>query len=158
VFEADPPTTTLQRLKALVTGGFPTFVDFSWNFHSDRLDEDNILRQFCLRNLSTLRMGDDTWLNLFPDSVSRAFPYPAFNVKDLHTVDNGVLAHRMPEVRQGEYDLLIAHFLGVDHIGHRYRADHPSMKPKIHRSILPLKMSFAILTMTQFCSYSEIME
>lgn len=29
-FIADPPTTTMQRLKGLTTGGLPTFVDAGW--------------------------------------------------------------------------------------------------------------------------------
>lgn len=34
--------------------------------------------------------GDDTWMQLRPDAYSEAHPYPSFNVKDLHTVDEGV--------------------------------------------------------------------
>jgi phosphatidylinositol glycan class O len=32
-FMADPPTTTMQRLKALMTGTMPTFIDASANFN-----------------------------------------------------------------------------------------------------------------------------
>lgn len=38
-------------------------------------------------------MGDDTWESLFPKSFHRSLPFPSFNVKDLHTVDNGILQH-----------------------------------------------------------------
>lgn len=38
-------------------------------------------------------MGDDTWENLFPKKFHRSLPFPSFNVKDLHTVDNGILQH-----------------------------------------------------------------
>ena len=34
-------------------------------------------------------MGDDTWLSLFPSSFSCSFPFPSFDVKDIHTVDTG---------------------------------------------------------------------
>ena len=34
--------------------------------------------------------GDDTWMQLRPDAYAAAHPYPSFNVKDLHTVDDGV--------------------------------------------------------------------
>lgn len=44
-FMADPPTTTLQRVKALVTGSLPTFVDASSNFAAMELQEDNIIFQ-----------------------------------------------------------------------------------------------------------------
>lgn len=44
-FMADPPTTTLQRLKALMTGSLPTFIDASSNFAAMELQEDNIIDQ-----------------------------------------------------------------------------------------------------------------
>lgn len=46
-FMADPPTTTLQRVKALVTGSLPTFVDASSNFAAMELQEDNVIDQVC---------------------------------------------------------------------------------------------------------------
>lgn len=60
-FTADPPTTTLQRLKGLTTGSLPTFVDAGANFASTEITEDNFLDQiFALRKNITF-MGDDTW-------------------------------------------------------------------------------------------------
>lgn len=44
-FRADPPTTTMQRLKALTTGSLPTFVDAGSNFASYAIHEDNLLWQ-----------------------------------------------------------------------------------------------------------------
>jgi len=40
-FIADPPTTTLQRLKGLTTGTLPTFIDAGSNFAGTAIDEDN---------------------------------------------------------------------------------------------------------------------
>jgi predicted AlkP superfamily pyrophosphatase or phosphodiesterase len=40
-------------------------------------------------------MGDDTWMQLAQHAFTEAYPYPSFNVHDLHTVDDGVW-----EVRQ----------------------------------------------------------
>jgi phosphatidylinositol glycan class O len=42
---ADPPTTTLQRIKALVTGSLPTFVDMGHNFGGASIAEDSIIIQ-----------------------------------------------------------------------------------------------------------------
>lgn len=42
---ADPPTTTLQRIKGLTTGSLPTFVDIGNNFGGSSIMEDSILRQ-----------------------------------------------------------------------------------------------------------------
>ena len=44
-FVADPPTVTMQRLKALTTGSLPTFVDVGRNFDSSEIAEDNIIHQ-----------------------------------------------------------------------------------------------------------------
>lgn len=35
-------------------------------------------------------MGDDTWMQLAQHAFAEAYPYPSFNVHDLHTVDDGV--------------------------------------------------------------------
>ena len=99
-------------------------------------------------------LGDDTWLQMFPTSFERHYEYPSFNAKDLHTVDNGVIEHLVPELlrcqrrsaatnttttnanAESRYDptcwhMLIAHFLGVDHVGHRYGPNHPEMAAKL---------------------------
>lgn len=45
-FAADPPTTTMQRIKGLTTGGMPTFIDVANNFDpSDAITEDSWLHQ-----------------------------------------------------------------------------------------------------------------
>ncbi|KAJ3044278.1 mannose-ethanolamine phosphotransferase gpi13 [Rhizophlyctis rosea] len=128
---ADPPTTTLQRLKAITTGTLPTFVDAGSNFFGQVVGEDNLLDQL-LRNQKRITfMGDDTWTTMFPHSLNESHPYPSFDVWDLHTVDNGVLQHLYPTMESREWDFLIAHFLGVDHAGHRYGPDHPAMGEKL---------------------------
>lgn len=135
-FLADPPTTTLQRLKGLTTGSLPTFIDAGSNFDGDAIDEDNWLLQLHRHNKSVAFMGDDTWKALFSAYINPDlhFPYDSLNVWDLHSVDNGVLEHLAPlmdKSRAAEWDVLIGHFLGVDHAGHRYGPDHYAMKDKL---------------------------
>lgn len=67
-FVADPPTTTLQRLKALVTGSLPTFVDAGSNFGAADLSGavDNLIEQMARSGRRVVFMGDDTWTSLFP--------------------------------------------------------------------------------------------
>lgn len=45
-------------------------------------------------------MGDDTWEGLFPKKFFRSYFFPSFNVKDLHTVDNGILQYLYPTGKQ----------------------------------------------------------
>ncbi|KAJ3031596.1 UNVERIFIED_CONTAM: mannose-ethanolamine phosphotransferase gpi13 [Siphonaria sp. JEL0065] len=129
---ADPPTTTMQRLKALVTGTLPTFVDAGSNFGSSEIAEDNIISKMRSLNRSLVFMGDDTWVNLFPTQFNESYPFPSFNVQDLHTVDNGCVQHLMPALdRPHEWDFLVAHFLGVDHVGHSFGPDTVPMADKL---------------------------
>lgn len=137
-FLADPPTTTLQRLKGLTTGSLPTFIDAGSNFDGDAIDEDNWLLQLHKNDKSIAFMGDDTWQALFSEYINPElnFPYDSLNVWDLHTVDNGVLEHMYPLIERGNtsrWDLLVGHFLGVDHVGHRYGPRHYSMKEKLNQ-------------------------
>lgn len=89
-FRADPPTTTLQRLKGLTTGSLPTFIDIGSNFATPEINEDNIIDQMVRNNLSVVCMGDSTWVDLFPNRFKRQFPFPSFNMYDLDTVDSGM--------------------------------------------------------------------
>ncbi|VAI28620.1 unnamed protein product [Triticum turgidum subsp. durum] len=111
---ADPPTTSLQRLKALTTGGLPTFIDVGNSFGAPAIVEDNIMHQLIKNGKRVVMMGDDTWTQLYPEHFNKSFPYPSFNVKDLDTVDNGVIDHLLPSLHENDWDVLIAHFLGVD--------------------------------------------
>ena len=130
-FIADPPTTTMQRIKGLTTGSLPTFVDAGANFASEEIMEDNFIDQFIKTNKKIVFMGDDTWAGLFPNRFLRSFHFPSLNVKDLHTVDNGILDHLMPEMAKKDWDVLIAHFLGVDHCGHTFGPYHSAMEDKL---------------------------
>nr|CAI5833623.1 unnamed protein product [Callosobruchus analis] len=130
-FIADPPTTTMQRLKALTTGSLPTFIDAGSNFATSEIEEDNLVDQLLAHDKKVVFMGDDTWTNLYPNRFVRNYPYPSFNVWDLDTVDNGVREKLYPELNKTDWSLLIGHFLGVDHCGHRYGPNHPEMARKL---------------------------
>ncbi|CAM6100656.1 unnamed protein product [Calypogeia fissa] len=130
-FIADPPTTTLQRLKGLTTGGLPTFIDIGHSFGAPAIAEDNLILQLARTGKKVIMMGDDTWMQLFPTQFAEAYPFPSFNVKDLHTVDDGVIRELFPALQRDDWDVLIAHFLGVDHVGHIFGVESPLMPQKL---------------------------
>lgn len=135
-FIADPPTTTLQRLKGLTTGTLPTFVDAGSNFAGTAIEEDNILAQMRDGGKTLVHLGDDTWHALFPGyfDANLTHAYESLNVWDLHTVDDGVTEHLLPLLRETEipkWDVVIGHYLGVDHVGHQYGPNHPTMASKL---------------------------
>ncbi|XP_014472092.1 PREDICTED: GPI ethanolamine phosphate transferase 3 [Dinoponera quadriceps] len=128
-FVADPPTTTMQRLKGLTTGSLPTFIEVGSNFASGYINEDNMIEQNAAGGI--VFMGDDTWTNLFPGKFMRQFPSPSFNVWDLDSVDKNVQYRIFFEMKKKDWSLLIAHTLGVDHCGHKHGTQHPEMSRKL---------------------------
>lgn len=165
-FTADPPTTTLQRLKGLTTGTLPTFFEAGANFGSagtgvGRVNEDNWIAQFKRSIFSSspssasgaglVFAGDDTWSTVFPDlfDANATWTYDSFNVEDLDTVDRGVESKLLPFLQQGHperkagvhdsWRLLVGHTLGVDHVGHRFGASHAKMKVKLQEMQLLFK-------------------
>lgn len=135
---ADPPTTTLQRIKALMTGNLPTVVDAGSNFASSKVSEDSLLSQWTSNGVTAAMVGDDTWVRLFPSSFTHsAVPFESFDVWDLHTVDNGVIDHLFPLLDRNrnatlqKWGFAVGHFLGVDHVGHRFGPSHPEMGLKL---------------------------
>jgi hypothetical protein len=134
-FRADPPTTTMQRIKGLMTGSLPTFIDAGSNFASSSVQEDHLLHHLAARFPLIHFMGDDTWQHLFPNSLApnRTFASDSFKMFDLHTVDDRIQAHLWPllEGDDGDWQIVITHFLGVDHCGHTYGPDHVHMAGKL---------------------------
>ncbi|KAI6151574.1 hypothetical protein BKA82DRAFT_4100628 [Pisolithus tinctorius] len=134
---ADPPTTTLQRIKGLTTGSLPTIVDIGESFSGSVIHEDSLLHQLDISGRKVAFVGDNTWLALFPSFLDHnlSYPFDSFDVEDLHTVDSGVISHLPPIIQQSSepWTLAIGHGLGVDHVGHRVGPDHPAMKAKLEQ-------------------------
>jgi len=93
-FVADAPTTTMQRLKGLTTGGLPTFVDMGRSFEAGiDIQEDNWVHGAMRAGHRVSVVGDDTWVSLFPPHrLTKAQPYPSLNVKDIDGCDKYVHA------------------------------------------------------------------
>ncbi|KAI1709253.1 type I phosphodiesterase / nucleotide pyrophosphatase domain-containing protein [Ditylenchus destructor] len=133
-FKADPPTTTFQRIKALVTGSIPAFIEIGDNFGGATVGEDNLADQLInSKRGNVMLLGDDTWLQLLPNRFQRGLGLASFDIKDLETVDNFVIENIYNELNQSDWNLLIAHCLGVDHCGHRYGPYHPEMRRKLNQ-------------------------
>ncbi|KAK9497326.1 hypothetical protein O3M35_004665 [Rhynocoris fuscipes] len=132
-FLADPPTTTLQRLKALTTGSLPTFLDIKSNFWAYEIQEDNIIDQIVSRGMNIVFVGDDTWSKLYPNRFIRQSAYSSFDVWDLDTVDDGVINEFDVELSNNDWNVLIGHMLGVDHTGHTFGPLHHLMPSKLHQ-------------------------
>ncbi len=122
---ASPPTITLPRIKAITTGSVPSFLDVLLNFaESDTTStlalQDSWLAQSRAKPGAKLVMyGDDTWLKLFPGFFDRSDGTTSFFVSDFTEVDQNVTRHVPAELRQTDWSVMILHYLGLDHIGHK---------------------------------------
>ena len=84
------------------------------------------------RGVKMAFVGDDTWVDLYPTQFDDSHPFPSFNTRDLDTVDDGCMLHLprllksfgSPKSQNSDknffFEVLVAHFLGVDHVGHTY--------------------------------------
>ena len=144
---ATSPTITMPRVKAMTTGSIPSFLDVILNFaESDTTStlahQDTWLAQLRAQPGGRLVMyGDDTWLKLFPGTFARADGTSSFFVsvseciwsktctldvmqlrsvdQDFTEVDNNVTRHVAAELRRSDWNGMILHYLGLDHIGHK---------------------------------------
>ena len=75
--------------------------------------DDNLINK-----VSAISLGDDTWSKLYP--FKKSLNCNSFNVADLHSCDKVVMDNLVKEYKKREYQMLVGHFLGLDHIGHTF--------------------------------------
>merc|ERR1711956_161415 len=129
---ANTPTVTLPRIKALMSGTIPGFIDVVLNFGSSKFEGDNLIEQWKMANRNLTMFGDDTWLKLFPDHFLRSDGTNSFFVSDFTEVDLNVTRHLDQELRSNfDWDVSVLHYLGLDHIGHMIGPDGSAVGPKL---------------------------
>ncbi|XP_050205813.1 GPI ethanolamine phosphate transferase 2 [Mercurialis annua] len=129
--KAAPPTVTMPRLKAMVSGAIGGFLDVAFNFNTQALLDDNLLDQFFRIGWKMIMLGDETWLKLFPELFVRYDGVSSFFVKDTVQVDQNVSRHLRDELHAEDWKLLILHYLGLDHVGHIGGRSSSLMCPKL---------------------------
>ncbi|NXY87520.1 PIGG transferase, partial [Alcedo cyanopectus] len=132
IAEAKPPTVTMPRIKALMTGSIPGFVDVVVNLNSPALLDDNLIWQAKAAGKRIIFYGDDTWVKLFPKHFVEYDGTTSFFVSDFTEVDDNVTRHLDRVLKREDWDLLILHYLGLDHIGHMTGPHSPLVGPKLH--------------------------
>ncbi|XP_042013154.1 GPI ethanolamine phosphate transferase 2 isoform X1 [Salvia splendens] len=129
--KAAPPTVTMPRLKAMVSGAIGGFLDVASNFNTQAFLEDNLIAQFRRIGWKMMMLGDETWLKLFPNMFDKHDGVSSFFVKDTIEVDYNVSRHLTNELWHTDNDLLILHYLGLDHVGHIGGRNSALMSPKL---------------------------
>ncbi|CAB4256856.1 similar to Saccharomyces cerevisiae YJL062W LAS21 Integral plasma membrane protein involved in the synthesis of the glycosylphosphatidylinositol (GPI) core structure [Maudiozyma barnettii] len=138
---SNPPTVTLPRLKGITTGSTPSFLDAILNVAEDDSssnikDQDSWPRQFHNHGFKLRFFGDDTWLKLLPNDIFDKYEGTnSFFVSDFEQVDLNVTRNIPEQLNESkEWDVLILHYLGLDHIGHKGGSNSTFMPAK-HREM-----------------------
>ncbi|MBN3321116.1 PIGG transferase, partial [Atractosteus spatula] len=131
VAKARAPTVTMPRIKALTTGSIPGFIDVVMNLNSPALQEDNLIWQAKTAGKKVVFYGDDTWIRLFPKHFMEYDGTTSFFVSDYTEVDNNVTRHLDSTLKRDDWDVLILHYLGLDHIGHLSGPHSSLIGPKL---------------------------
>ncbi|CAI4231014.1 unnamed protein product [Auanema sp. JU1783] len=126
-----PPTVTMPRIKAMTSGVIPSFTQAVYNFFTSESTIDSWVKQAFDHKKKIVFYGDDTWVKLFPLYFSEFEGVPSFNVKDYTNVDNIVTENMRRQLNSTSWDLMILHYLGLDHIGHSLGAKSSKIKPKL---------------------------
>ncbi|XP_055376171.1 GPI ethanolamine phosphate transferase 2 [Condylostylus longicornis] len=118
--KADAPTVTMPRIKSILTGRTSSFADVIFNLGDQDLNTDSLMRQFIAAKKKVVLYGDNTWGKLFPRQVfHRAqLNHDSFFVNDFYEGDKNITKNINSELEKNDWDIIILHYLGLDHIGH----------------------------------------
>lgn len=80
---------------------------------------DSILHQLHRYGQRMVFSGDNTWVKMFPNMFHRQYEnQDSLFVNDFYVGDKNITKHLSVELRHMDWNLLVLHYLGLDHIGH----------------------------------------
>ncbi|XP_052879958.1 GPI ethanolamine phosphate transferase 2 isoform X2 [Gossypium arboreum] len=144
-----PPSFDRLILMAMVSGAIGGFLDVAFNFNTQAMTDDNLLGQFFKIGWKMVMLGDETWLKLFPGLFKRHDGVSSFYVKDTVQVDQNVSQHLGDELSKDDWDLLILHYLGLDHVGHIGGRNSALMAPKMKEMDEVVKLIHSSINQSQ---------
>ncbi|KAE8631649.1 hypothetical protein XENTR_v10001263 [Xenopus tropicalis] len=157
IAKAAAPTVTMPRIKALMTGSIPGFIDVVMNLNSHELLDDNVIWQGKQAGKRIVFYGDDTWIKLFPKHFAEYDGTTSFFVSDYTEVDNNVTRHLDDILKRNDWDMLILHYLGLDHIGHLTGPHSHLVGPKLLEMDTVLKkISVALMSQEEDISVPSL--
>jgi len=118
-------------LQAMMSGKNPNYVDIVLNLVNSEFHSDSCISQMSHCGLKTVFYGDETWIKMFPTAFNRMEGTHSFFAADFWEVDSNVTRNVKGELERDDWDVLILHYLGLDHIGHIEGPFSPLIKTKL---------------------------
>ncbi|CAI5441856.1 unnamed protein product [Caenorhabditis angaria] len=147
------PTVTMPRIISFITGTLPSFGTLITNVATTEITTDNWVTRLKNNGKNVHFYGDDTWIRLLPTEFSKFDATTSFFVNDYTEVDNNVTRHLDSELKSGEWDAMILHYLGLDHIGHSLGGRSPKLRGKLKEMDGILKRIVEELEKTKIPTY-----
>ena len=114
----DPPTRTPNRVQCLVSGNIPQKLIGLQAFGGLPIDEDTVLHQLVKTGKRKAYFaGDPLWYEYFGKDLNYVPETKGFNIKDTE-VDHAPMEYIRKVAKTNDFDMLIGHMLGVDHMAH----------------------------------------
>lgn len=80
---------------------------------------DSLLHQIYDNGGKMVFCGDNTWVKMFPEMFHRKLEnQDSLFVNDFYEGDQNITKKLSVELKRNDWEMLILHFLGLDHIGH----------------------------------------
>ncbi|KAL0234057.1 hypothetical protein PCE1_001095 [Barthelona sp. PCE] len=136
--ETGPPSSTKPRVRALTTGQPPSYIEIIKNFGNEAALSDSVISSMHRNGKKKILRGDYTWLNLFPDEFDEVHSSYGSDISDFYEIDNITLKNLDTDLIRDDWDFMVIHLLGFDHVSHYYEPDdvHSSIKLKQYEELL----------------------
>ncbi len=116
-------TMTGVGVRAMSTGMSPSLADLARNWSLPRVTDDNLFARIKARGGRAIGLGNDTWFQLFPDTLAKALTARPGIIKFASPVNgfDRVLTRRALELATDDsWELAVLHFGGVDNASHMW--------------------------------------
>ena len=134
-FRSEMPTITAIRIKTFLSGVVGSVQDFMEGLSQNEFTEDTILKQMYAKKkdqVRTLFFGEDIWVSNFGKYFTKEVSLHDPDVRDLETNDDTASKHIYEELDNGSnFDIMVAHLIGLDHAGHTHGPTHPELERKL---------------------------
>ncbi len=127
-------TMTGVGVRAMSTGMSSSLFDLARNWSLPRVTEDNLFRRLRDRGGRAVALGNETWFQLFPDSLERATKERPGIIKFARPVngyDRILTKHALKLATADTWELAVLHYGGVDNASHMWTPWADKFRAKI---------------------------
>jgi hypothetical protein len=132
-------------VRTIGTGVTADLLDIVRNWDMRPVEFDNLFKSAHAAGKRIAFVGDEPWIQLFGQWADFEYTVPDLGIADIDQSDPKVWQAGLYAIASGRYDVVVVHFVGTDHAGHKYRSDSPEYAAKAHQLDGFLDAAWALL-------------